>query len=152
MRRLVLAIGAIGAIGVSAVLAVAVSAAAAQTNVVPATTTHPVAVMTVSPSMVSVAGDGPNANCVANDPNGSSFTCTMHLHETAASTEPLTWAATTGNTGTAATFVPASGTLHPGQSVTVKAVALCDGLVAFIFLRSATGLLDNGAAVAYSCG
>jgi hypothetical protein len=38
MRRLVLAVGAISAIGVSAVLAAMVSTAAAQTNIVPATT------------------------------------------------------------------------------------------------------------------
>jgi hypothetical protein len=150
MRRLILAVGAIGAIGVSAVVAAAVSAAAAQTNVVPTVTTHPVAVLTVSPSMVSVAGDGPNSNCVATNPTGSSFTCTIHLHETAASTEPLTWTGTTA--GITATYVPASGTLHPGQTVTVKAIAACDSLATFIFLRSATGLPTNGAAVVYSCG
>lgn len=151
MRRLVLAIGSIGAIAVSAVLAAAVSAAAPQANVVPATTTTPVAVLTEGPSMVSVAGDGPNANCVANNSTGSSFTCTMHLHETAASTEPLTWGGTTDGAITA-TFTPASGTLHPGQTVTVKAVAPCRSLATFIFLRSAAGLPENGVAVVYACG
>ncbi len=138
MRRFVLAVGAIAAIGGSAVTAAAYTAPSAPT---------PVAVLNVSPSMVSTPGDGPNTNCVVGP---STVTCTVRLTESAKSTEPLTWTAAAPE-GHLVVYIPASGTLHPGQSVTVKATAICDRS-AFMFYADARGLLENGVAVLFACG
>jgi hypothetical protein len=116
-------------------------------------TSTPKAVVAVHPAAVSLAGDGPGG-CVGS--NGLTWVCTFHVSETSGSTEPLTWRAGTTVTsggGSEVTYSPSSGVLHPGNSVTVKATAGCDGGVAFLITTSATGTNGNGAAVYYmQCG
>ncbi len=113
----------------------------------------PIAIVSVHPAAVSLAGDGPGG-CTGS--NGLTWVCTFHVSETSGSTESLTWqagATATSGGGSEATFNPSGGTLHPGNSVTVKATVGCDGGIAFLITTRANGTFGNGAAVYYmQCG
>jgi hypothetical protein len=109
-------------------------------------TLTPVAVLVATPSEVSAPGDGSNP-CVPAPPLG--WTCTITLHETAASTEPLNWLAVSNGV---LNVKPSTGKLFPGQTVKVKVNAGCNGWDAFDFIYDARGLTENGVAVMYACG
>lgn len=104
-------------------------------------------VMTITPLYVGAPGDGPNCTVTGKD-----WTCHITVGESSSSSGKLTWFAAGdvldgGGLGSA-TFTPSSGTLKPGQKVTVKVVTQdCGGYEAWLFEAS-----NTGAAVLYSCG
>ncbi len=107
----------------------------------------PKATISVSPAAVSLPGDGPGG-CAVGSP-GATWTCTFHVSEPAASTNPVSWSvsAVEIDSSDPVVFRPASGTLHPGQSVTVHATVGCELGGAFLIASNADYTNGGGAAV-----
>lgn len=104
--------------------------------------------MTIHPLYVGAPGDGPNCTVT-----GTGWTCHITVGESSSSSGTLTWYAAgdvlAGGGLGGATFTPSSGTLQPGQKVTVKVVTHdCGGYAAWLFEAAN----NTGAAVLYSCG
>jgi hypothetical protein len=141
------------AAGAAAVLVAGVCAHA--TIAATLTASLPKAVLTVSPTAVSLPGDGPGG-CFGT--NGVTWVCTFKVSESSGSSEPLTWRATvaldSSGAGRATKFNPAGGTLYPGTTVTVKATVGCEQGMAFLITSAFVGWPEtSGAAVYYmECG
>jgi hypothetical protein len=141
------------AAGAAAVLVAGVCAHATIASAL--TASPPKAVLTVTPTAVSLPGDGPGG-CVGT--NGVTWVCTFKVSETPGSSEPLTWRASvaldSAGLGRATKFNPASGTLYPGTAITVKATVGCEQGMAFLITSTFGGWPEtSGAAVSYmECG
>lgn len=108
----------------------------------PALAASGVPTLKVAPKNVGIPGDG--INCKGITSKGVSI-CHVTLTETASSGKPLHWST---RSDFPAAFSPASGNLHPGQSVSVNITTrFCGGYTNFYFVGP-----KNVATVTFQCG
>lgn len=139
MKRLLIGVGVAAIAALSGgTVALATSAAA------------PKEVITVSPSAFDPGGDDSLLSGTGCSKTVLG-TCHFKISETSGSNKPVQWyvefvAGGDGNSQAPA-FTPASGTLHPGKSVTVTATGLCisDSDSAILALGYGPGASNGGA-------
>ena len=112
------------------------------TSSIPALAASGIPTLKVSPKNVGIPGDG--INCKGITSKGVSI-CHVTLSETTSSGKPLHWFT---RSDFPATFSPANGNLHPGQSVNVTITTrFCGGYTNFYFVGP-----KNVATVTFQCG
>jgi len=111
---------------------------------VPTATPTPVKpTLVVTPTAIGIPGDGTNCSTY-----GPPVTCTITLSEPSNAQGGLSWSATTSTGDNKSTITPSSGTLSPGQSITVTITTpLCGGRWSYYFIVDGVAT-----AVVYSCG